>query len=135
MALKDTIENNPVVWTLGMLVAGFLAGIGTYKAVLEMADLQSVSKSARIAKQDERIISETEFQSLKSANSGADAQKLAASEKLTTDYRLLLTALATSIDGKVQYEMTKVQQPALKIYIDQLNDAIKKARTKGLIDP
>ena len=46
-----------------------------------------------------------------------------------------VTALATSIDGKVQYEMTQVQQPALKIYIDQLNDAIKKARTKGLIDP
>jgi hypothetical protein len=135
MALKDTIENNPVIWTLGMLLAGFLAGIGAYKAVLEMADLQSVPKSALIAKPDERVISETEYQSLKATSNSPTAQKFAAAEKLNSDYKLLLTALATSIDGKVKYEMTQVQQPALKIYIDQLNDAIKKAKTKGLIEP
>ena len=118
-----------------MLLAGFLAGIGAYQAVLEMADLHSVPKSALIAKHGERVIAESEYESLKASSSNPNVQKLIEAEKLNNDYRLLLTALATSIDGKVKHEMTQVQQPALKIYIDQLNDAIKKAKTKGLIEP
>lgn len=45
MAIKERLENNIVFWTLAMLLAGFLAGIGTYKGILEIANLQVISKS------------------------------------------------------------------------------------------
>lgn len=136
MAIKDTIENNPVIWTLGMLFAGFLAGIGCYKGVLEMADLHAVPKSAQIAKQDERIVTETEYKSLTAANNASATQKLADSEALRQRYKLILTSLATSIDGKVRYEMTQLHtQPALRIYIQQLNDTINQAKGDHLLDP
>ena len=43
-SLKERVENNVVVWLLGMLLAGFLAGIGTYKGILEIANLTVVAK-------------------------------------------------------------------------------------------
>ena len=45
MTIKERLENNIVFWTLAMLLAGFLAGIGTYKGVLEIAKLEGISKS------------------------------------------------------------------------------------------
>ena len=42
MKLKERVENNPVIWTLSMLLAGFLAGIGAYTSVLSIAQLQVV---------------------------------------------------------------------------------------------
>jgi hypothetical protein len=35
--LKDKIENNLTLYTLGLLLSGFLAGIGVYKSALEIA--------------------------------------------------------------------------------------------------
>ena len=45
MTIRERLENNIVFWTLAMLFAGFLAGIGTYKGVLEIAKLEVISKS------------------------------------------------------------------------------------------
>ena len=36
MSLKERIENSPVLLVLGLLLAGFIAGVGAYKALLEM---------------------------------------------------------------------------------------------------
>jgi hypothetical protein len=36
MNLKEKIENNPVLLVLGLLLAGFIAGVGVYKALHEM---------------------------------------------------------------------------------------------------
>ena len=44
MTLKQRIEDSAVVFFLGALVAGFVAGIGAYKAVIEIAQLEVVSK-------------------------------------------------------------------------------------------
>lgn len=46
MRLREKIENHPVVWFLGTLVAGFSAGLGTYHAILEIAHLKVVPASA-----------------------------------------------------------------------------------------
>ncbi len=43
MGFKKKIEDNVVLWLLGTLLAGFLAGIGTYKGILEIAQLKVVS--------------------------------------------------------------------------------------------
>ena len=48
MTLRERIEDNPVVWLLGSLLAGFLAGIGAYQAILEIAHLKVVPE-ARLA--------------------------------------------------------------------------------------
>jgi len=45
MNIKQKVENNIVFWTLTMLFAGFLAGIGAYKGVLEIAKLKVISES------------------------------------------------------------------------------------------
>lgn len=46
--LKEKIENNIVVWMLGTLLAGFLAGIGTYEGALKMMNLEKISKDRLI---------------------------------------------------------------------------------------
>jgi hypothetical protein len=44
MNLREQIENNLTVWLLSTLLAGFLAGIGAYKAIIEIAQLEVVSR-------------------------------------------------------------------------------------------
>jgi hypothetical protein len=44
MNLRDRIENNLTVWLLSTLTVGFLAGIGAYKAILEIAQLDVIAK-------------------------------------------------------------------------------------------
>ncbi len=45
MNLREKIENNLVIWLLGALFSGFGAGIATYKAVLDMAQLEVISRA------------------------------------------------------------------------------------------
>lgn len=47
--LRQQVEENVVVWLLGVLLTGFLAGIGTLKAIHEFAGLETVPKSDRKA--------------------------------------------------------------------------------------
>lgn len=42
--LKEKIENHPVPWFLGAILAGFLAGIGTYEGALKLTDRQTIGK-------------------------------------------------------------------------------------------
>lgn len=44
MTLRERVEDNVAVWLLGSLLTGFLSGIATYKAILEMGGLESISK-------------------------------------------------------------------------------------------
>ncbi|MEA2690685.1 MAG: hypothetical protein QOJ16_72 [Acidobacteriota bacterium] len=44
-SLRQKIENNLVVWFLGTLLVGFMAGMTTYKAILDIAQLAVVQKS------------------------------------------------------------------------------------------
>lgn len=50
--IKEKIENNIVVWMLGILLTGFLAGIATYEGALEIQNLETISKE-RIKKLEE----------------------------------------------------------------------------------
>lgn len=45
MTLRDLLENNPVLIVLATLLAGFLAGIGVYKGIIEIANLKVISQS------------------------------------------------------------------------------------------
>jgi hypothetical protein len=45
MTVRERVENNLVVWHLGTLLTGFLAGIATYRGILEIAQLAVVPKS------------------------------------------------------------------------------------------
>ncbi len=45
MTLKQKIESNPVLWFLGALLAAFLAGIGTFKGILEIAQLEVIRRT------------------------------------------------------------------------------------------
>jgi len=61
MSLRDTIENNPVIWTLGILLAGFVAGIAAYKGILQAAGMEPIPKTTRILQSGEHIISDADY--------------------------------------------------------------------------
>jgi hypothetical protein len=44
MTFKEKVEASPVVFFLGALLAGFVAGMSTYKAILSMAQLTTISQ-------------------------------------------------------------------------------------------
>ena len=44
MGLKERVENNAVIWFLGAIISGFLAGIGVYEGVLRIAKLEVISQ-------------------------------------------------------------------------------------------
>ena len=52
MKLKERVENNIVVFLLGALLTGFLAGIGVYKGILEIAKLDVVQEGNYIGKDE-----------------------------------------------------------------------------------
>lgn len=66
MNIKDKLERNIVFWTLCMLFAGFLAGIGTYKGVLEIAKLEVISKAelANLSQNSSATVSASEKKAL-----------------------------------------------------------------------
>jgi len=52
MRLNKLIQKNLVIWFLGTLLTGFLAGVGTYNAILEIANLTTISRDSK-----ERLLS------------------------------------------------------------------------------
>ena len=44
MSLKEIVEKNIVIWFLGTLLVGFLAGISTYEGIMRISGRQAVSK-------------------------------------------------------------------------------------------
>jgi len=52
-SLKERIENNLVVFFLGALLTGFLAGIGAYQAALKLIDYRPVSNESQRAQRAE----------------------------------------------------------------------------------
>lgn len=77
--IQSLVEKNAVVWLLSTLLTGFLAGIGAYKAIQQMADLKTVPVSVvegwnkKIATY-EQDFSQVEEQ-LKNANNHLDYAK------------------------------------------------------------
>jgi len=90
MNLKERIENNPVVWLLGILLAGFLSGIGAYKGLIEFTGQKLVSE-------DRLLILESSYKTQANAASPhqinsvslpkiIDDEKDKIIKKITTDY-------------------------------------------------
>jgi len=44
MSFKETLEKNIVLWFLGTLLVGFLAGISTYEGIMRISGRQAISK-------------------------------------------------------------------------------------------
>ena len=59
MTLRERVENNLVIFFLGVLVVGFLAGITVYEGIIEIANLSVVSKH-KITTLNEKINTLTE---------------------------------------------------------------------------
>ena len=57
MGLEETIENHPVTWTLGTVVAAFVAGIGAYDGILRISRSQVVSSDAHIRSEYDTLLS------------------------------------------------------------------------------
>jgi len=68
MGLKETIENHPVIWMLGTVIAAFLAGIGAYDGILRISGSQVVSRNAHVLAEDQKAMSRSEYDKLVSAH-------------------------------------------------------------------
>ena len=68
MGLKETIENQPVIWVLGLVVTTFAAGIGAYDGFLRISRNQVVSVDAHILKDDEKAMPHSEYDKLLAAS-------------------------------------------------------------------
>ncbi len=44
MKIREQVENNPIIFFLGTLLVGFLAGLGVYKGILEIAHLEVIPR-------------------------------------------------------------------------------------------
>ena len=72
-SLRQRIENNLTIVLLTFLLSGFLAGVGTYKSVLEMAGLKTVSKDARVASNTDVVLSQSEHRALIDSASSSES--------------------------------------------------------------
>jgi hypothetical protein len=50
MGFKERAEALPVLYVLGALLSGFLAGLGTYEGILRIAKLETEQKGSYVTK-------------------------------------------------------------------------------------
>ncbi len=60
MTIKERVDASPIYWLSASLLAGFLAGLGTFKGIVEIAQLQIVPRSQSFEQMKARV-SELEF--------------------------------------------------------------------------
>lgn len=76
MNIKEKIESNPLFWALTIALAAFTAGLGCYKAVLEIAKLETVA-STRLATLNENVTTlESQAQTLTQERDALQATKV-----------------------------------------------------------
>jgi len=74
-SLKDRVENHPAVFFLAALLGGFLAGIGTYQAVLKMSGQETISVTEHTSLKSKISHLESEKQSLAATISGLEQKQ------------------------------------------------------------
>lgn len=52
MNIRQNIEENPILWFICAIIAAFGAGFGTYKAILEVANLDTVQEGSYFLKEE-----------------------------------------------------------------------------------
>jgi len=65
MNLRERIENNLTLWLLGVAVSSFIAGIGAYKGILEIAKLDTIQKGTYVEREQYDLLQKN-FNELKS---------------------------------------------------------------------
>lgn len=100
MRLKERIESNLAIWFLGTLVAGFLAGLGSYKAILEIAHLDVVSQNSYVRKDEleARYVDKSTFDVLKLEN--AQLKETLSQQAITGRTTLRTSLSALVMEGK-----------------------------------
>lgn len=68
MNIKKQIESNPTIFFLGIMFAGFVAGIGCYRGIIEMAHLEVMSKIEADKLRNQKVVLEEQLRTLKEQN-------------------------------------------------------------------
>jgi hypothetical protein len=74
-SLKERIENNLVVFFLGTVLAGFLAGLGTYQGALKLVDYTSISNGELRMLKDNLEKDRTEIAALQARAKSTEGEK------------------------------------------------------------
>lgn len=92
MTIKEKVETNVVIWLLGVLLAGFFAGIGTYKGIIEIANLKVVKEESTVKEIDVKSLYRGSF-NLGNAYTWASSKELNAAK---SNYKWAYDALVAS---------------------------------------
>jgi hypothetical protein len=99
MNLKDLVENNPIMLSLSLLLAGFLSGLAAYDAILRIAHLEPVA-TWELRDRDDKITQMTK-EGIKSAqdNSLLTIENKKLSYQVQSDEKALSSDTMARLDG------------------------------------
>jgi chromosome segregation ATPase len=115
MGLKEKIESNAVIFFLGTLLIGFLSGIGAYKAIIEIAKLEVISKTEINKLKDSNLQLNRQLSDIKSTSNN--------SEKIVKEYQSEIKDLNTAISN-FQNEKTELNQKLRNT--EEINNILNK---------
>ncbi len=118
MTLKDSIENNPVLWTLGMVLTGFLAGIGTYHWGIDFVGRRLVLQADVVLQNNETAVLTDEYASLKRVEE--EVEPIKARENF---YRTFLTYAVFKNDPSLEDQARAKNKSALVDWISRNYEA------------
>lgn len=111
--IKEKIENNVVVWMLGILLTGFLAGIGTYGGALKIMSLETVSKD-RLKQLEESA----RFKEM--GSSGTDVYSVPLPDYLNnSELQLIFTRIKEAYNKKDTAGLYKLMGPITKSWLSE----------------
>ncbi|RYU58538.1 hypothetical protein EWI61_10200 [Methylolobus aquaticus] len=129
MSFKQTVEENVVIWLLGMLALGFGAGFGAYRTILEVSDQTTILKTrkADLESKEEQL---QEIKKTLAAGGTAPPEKYEIQGKVNLN------------SGAQRFPYEKIQlcirPPDLVVYPDGFvrgNISVSLNKEKKLIDP
>lgn len=136
--LGDIIKDSPVVFFLGAIVTGFLAGVAAYKGILEIAQLETISKQEHLAlegdkRQLQKQLDDSKQQitvlqaRLKSTHTGNTAEH--ATSALTPNVQAVDDFLTTPPLANYQWEGYRADVDKLDSFIKQFLDFMQQRPT------
>ncbi len=129
MGLKQTFENHPVIWMLGMLVTAFLAGIGAYDSILRISGSQVVARDVQVLADDQKAMSRSEYDKLLSA----DTELIAVTGENET-FKKRLTQFESQHEFLVRYLRYETSRQILDEDFNQQNEEKLKLAEKMFVD-
>lgn len=122
MSFKDKIEKNAVIWLVSVLISGFVSGIGTYKLIMEIASLTTISAEFKM-----KLMKDNEELKLKIKECHNESKSLRQKIELLIDEKNRLEIEVITISNKNIKSISAINaMQSDKINLEKKNELINK---------